>query len=661
MTARRFALSLTVSLATLLFSTAAAQAVVCDTWYGPGGNSSAAKSGEWGEKENWSLKKVPEASESVCITVPGTYTVSLKPFFGANARVDVGSAESLTLGAGSGSQTLKVVGENWNALGDEENQTSLYVNYDMKIATGGILILDATEGVSEGGKGAPGGGNAFVEEDVLNQPGHPFINEGTIVAESSSTRWTDGMHIHSLANHGSLQATSPLKIESDESSTNTGAITTSLGGTLNMYNFTAFTNEGPVTNSGTFIVNGYPAKGKWIQGSKGSIGGNPVVIESGGGLEESSSSGPGPFTMGAGGAAYLLGTIPKGQTITLADATGQTSLYLGNGTLVNEGTLHIDLPAGDESNTNVEEGSIVNRGTIYGTVEGTKAIDVIDTALRNEPGAVLAADSGTLFSNREITNNGLIEIAPGATFEPVATKLVNGAGGTIAPQISGASTFGKLNLGFRGELEAGGTLAPTLTGGFTPSANEEFDVIEGSPVKGTFGAVSGGFSADYTHESSEPPYVGVIYGQGSAVIKSIVGKTGATANNPTVSTIKSSKGNIVATLSCPAGGASCATANILVTVTEHLKGSKVTAITAVAKSKKKKSKATMKQVVIASSSATLAAGTTKTITLTLNAAGKKLLAKYHKLQVLVTVSAAGKTIRTQKLTITAAKVGRKHK
>ncbi|MGA7705579.1 MAG: hypothetical protein WB998_11865 [Solirubrobacteraceae bacterium] len=138
MTARRLALSLTLSLATLLFSTAAAQAVVCDTWYGVGGNSTEAKSGEWGEKENWSLKKVPEASESVCITVPGTYTVSLKPFFGANARVDVGSAESLTLGTGSGTQTLKVVGENWNALGDVENQTGLYVNYDMKIATGGV-------------------------------------------------------------------------------------------------------------------------------------------------------------------------------------------------------------------------------------------------------------------------------------------------------------------------------------------------------------------------------------------------------------------------------------------------------------------------------------------------------------------------------------------
>ncbi len=214
MAARRLALLLTISLLTLLGSTAAAQATGCsgDTWYGPGSNHSEGTSGAWGDATNWSAG-VPESTTQVCITLPGTYTVSLKPYFGANARVDVGSAESLTVGAGSGTQTLKVIGENWNALGNE-NQTGLYVNYDMKIATGGVLSLDATEGVSEGGKGAPGGGNAFVEEDVQNKPGHPFINEGTIVAESGSSRWTDGMHIHSLANHGSLQATSPLKIES---------------------------------------------------------------------------------------------------------------------------------------------------------------------------------------------------------------------------------------------------------------------------------------------------------------------------------------------------------------------------------------------------------------------------------------------------------------
>lgn len=274
---------------------------------------------------------------------------------------------------------------------------------------------------------------------------------------------------------------------------------------------------------------------------------------------------------------------------------------------------------------------------------------------------MLAASSGTLFSNRTITNNGLVQIAPGAVLELVATALVNDADGTIAPQISGAGTFGKIDLAYRGELEAGGVLAPILTDGFTPSVGEEFDVIEGSPVKGTFAAVSGGFSADYTHESSEPPYVGVIYGENVGKTGTI-GKTGATTvNNPTVSAIKGGKGNLTATLSCLASGESCAAANIVATVTEHLRGSKVTAISAATKSKKKKSKAKTKRVVVAASSTTLAAGTTKTITLTLNATGKKLLAKYRKLQVLVTVSVAGKTIRTQTVTITTAKASGKHK
>lgn len=112
MTARRLVLSLTLSLAALLFSTAAAQAVVCDTWYGPGGNSSEAKSGEWGEKSNWSTDTVPEGQTQVCVTVPGTYTVTLVPYPDTHyAGDDGGAAEKLTIGATSGTQTLQVLGE----------------------------------------------------------------------------------------------------------------------------------------------------------------------------------------------------------------------------------------------------------------------------------------------------------------------------------------------------------------------------------------------------------------------------------------------------------------------------------------------------------------------------------------------------------------------
>ena len=295
------------------------------------------------------------------------------------------------------------------------------------------------------------------------------------------------------------------------------------------------------------------------------------MIEGDGGLEESAASGPGNFNLGANGGAYLLGTIPKGQTITFADATGQTTLVLGNGTLVNEGTLHLDLPAGDENNTNIEEGSIVNRGTIYGTVEGTNAKNVIDVPLTNEAGAVLAADSGTLFDNREVTNNGSVQIASGSLLELVAVKFVNGAGAMIVPEISGPSTFGRITLGSGATVQAAGTLAPTLTGGYTPSAGAEFDVVEGATVSGTFGTVSGGFHADYSHEAASPSYVGVVYGTASSGPST----PGVSRATPRVTSVASVAGKVVVKLSCPPGASGCASVTVKVTVTEHLKGGRL--------------------------------------------------------------------------------------
>ncbi|HEY1689563.1 MAG TPA: hypothetical protein VGF95_11950 [Solirubrobacteraceae bacterium] len=628
-----------------------AQAASCAYWYGPGGSGSEAQSGEWGEKANWSTDEVPEGQTQVCITVPGTYTVTLIPYPDTHyAGYDGGAAESLTIGASNGTQKLQVLGEAHGFEGDWYNVTSLGVADGVTVGPHGVLALEATEqDAPNQTPGGSAGSTILLETDTSGQPGHPFLIEGALLTATSSSKYGDEIHSHALTNSGSLQVSSgTLKLYNEEPAISTGSITVAAGATLLQERGANFTNEGSVTNSGTLILNGYPGKPRWIQGTKGSVTGNVVNIEAGGGLEESTGSGPGGFNLGGNGAAYVLGTIPKGQTITFVDATGQTTVFLGNATLVNEGTIHVDLPAGDESNTNIEEGSIVNKGTIYGTVEGTKAKNVIDVPLTNEAGAVLAATSGTLFDNREITNNGTVQIASGSLLELVAVKFVNGAGGTISPQISGASTFGKIQLSFHTTIEAGGTIAPALMGGFTPTNGEEFDVIEGAGVNNTFATVSGGFTGDYTHVSSEPAYFGVVYGGG--------GGTTTTTNAPTVSAIKGGKGKLTATLSCPAGGASCSSAKIVATVTEHLKGSKVTAISAAAKSK---AKAKTKQVVIASSSATLAAGAKKTITLALNATGKKLLAKYGKLQTLVTVTVNGKVIEKKTVKLTEPAKGKK--
>jgi hypothetical protein len=140
---------------------------------------------------------------------------------------------------------------------------------------------------------------------------------------------------------------------------------------------------------------------------------------------------------------------------------------------------------------------------------------------------------------------------------------------------------------------------------------------------------------------------------------------GGTSTGPTptpsvhVVSVSGVRGKLMATLSCPAGGVACAPVSLQATVTEHLKGSKITAITA--RGKKKKAHATTKQVVVASGGATLLAGTTKVLTLTLNSTGQALLSKFGKLTAIVTVSSGGKTIDTATVTVLKAAKPKKKK
>ena len=91
------------------------------------------------------------------------------------------------------------------------------------------------------------------------------------------------------------------------------------------------------------------------------------------------------------------------------------------------------------------------------------------------------------------------------------------------------------------------------------------------------------------------------------------------------------------------------------TVTEHHKGKKLIAVSA----SKTKTKATV--VIIAKASGKLAAGKSTTLKLTLNATGKVLLKKFGKLKAIVKVTAGGKTLKTQTVTITEPKPSKKEK
>ena len=177
--------------------------------------------------------------------------------------------------------------------------------------------------------------------------------------------------------------------------------------------------------------------------------------------------------------------------------------------------------------------------------------------------------------------------------------------------------------------------------------------LDGGKFEGTFPGVGNGFSA--TTPTSPP-------NRRSCHLRRIGGRLrhwrqgAGTDASPSahVASISGGHGNLTVTLSCPAGGAACGTATVQATVTEHLKGGKVIAVSA--RKGKKKAAAKTKTVVIASGGASLGAGASKTLTLKLNAAGSALLAKYGKLAAKVTVSVGGKTLDAA--TVTVRKAGR---
>jgi hypothetical protein len=393
------------------------------------------------------------------------------------------------------------------------------------------------------------------------------------------------------------------------------------------------------------------------------VTGNEVDLQSGSTLADSGGSGK---FLANNGTITVTGTIPAGQTVTVrgepygygGETYYSTSLSSANKELINDGTLVLNPTGSGEVSggaVNVESGSIHNNGLILAETETpTRDTQLLDS-LTNAPGGRFEVDGGILQQNNGAltTNEGLVTVAPSAVYQlQEGAAFVNH--GTFSPEIAGPASFGAVQLtgpccNGPGVFTAGGTLAPVLLGGFTPAAGQEFNAFEldGGKFEGTFAALANGFSADYAHEASEPAYVGVVYGASAAG-----GGGGSAGHTPATGTplpqlvaVSGAQGKLTVKASCAAGGAACAAAELTATVTEHLEKGRLTAVSAAAG--KHKSARHTKSVTIASGSLVLAAGQTKTVTLSLNASGRALLAKYRRLSSRVRLSVGVETISTR--------------
>lgn len=236
----------------------------------------------------------------------------------------------------------------------------------------------------------------------------------------------------------------------------------------------------------------------------------------------------------------------------------------------------------------------------------------------------------------QITNNGAFSLSPGMTFG--ATSYSQGARGTLSLGIIGGSTPAVPELQLSGAAELAGALAVSTTG---PAARGTFPVIADATRGGAFSSTrfaGEGYSLKYA--STGVSLNGPASTPGGAVLH--------------VGRISGGPGRLTASLSCAGGSGSCPPASVKATITEHLRGRRITGVTA---SGRKQGKA--KRITIATASATLRTGSTKTLTVALNATGRALLARFGQLRTAVTVSAGGRTLKSATVTVTKARRARK--
>jgi hypothetical protein len=633
-----------------LATSAANAAAACDSWTNAAG-------GSWATASNWSTNAVPSTTDDACITLPGTYTVTLAPYSSAGGD----TVASLTIGGGAGTQTLDELGAaSVTGSNETNNETRLGVTNAVTIASSGAVILDATAGGTPT-PGQPAGGVAELSAASL-------VNGGAISTRSEDASFGTQLQVSSITNQpgasisvgsGALTLTQPSPFS--WSAVNNGSVSVAAGASLvlgtSFAGNAAFTNDGPIANAGSISMATTSGAATWTQ-SGGSLSGNAVQLGSSTTLAD--SAGAGQFLLVA--SPVITGTIPAGQTVTVGDQTIGTTLSLKNATLVNDGALVLDQTGTGATSGGpilVTSGAIQNNGSLVAQVDDPSWVIHLQVGLTNAHGSTMTVAGGSLVQDNvtPTVNDGLVTLAPGALYlVEEGSSFVNAADGTVSPQIASATSLGQLQLSApccagAGTFTAGGTLLPVLVGGFVPAANQEFQpfLLTGGTFTGTFASAGNGFSADYTHEATSPAYVGAVYAAAVPQTPSGPGPAAATAH---VGSVAGGKGTLTVKLSCPAGVSSCARVSLKAVVFEHLRGTRIVSISA--RAGKKQAHVVTKQVTVASAVVSLAAGAAKSETVKVDGAGRSLLARFHRLVATLTIGSAGKTIRSASVSIAAA-------
>ena len=428
----------------------------------------AAVSGNWEDASKWSLGHVPTSSESVTITAPGTYTVSV------HAQGD--AAGSVTLGTSSShTPTLNITADDVNgysfltvANGFTNNGAVVIGNTS---ANGYYSGLTLSAGTLTNASGA-----SFTASAAANASGAAANDAftGTIVnAGTINVTTTKGFHFSGSITgaNGSIAVVANAALVVSATNTNNA-----LGGTY------SFTGPGKVAFSGTFAI---------ASGGATLTGSGPVQF--GGTI-----TGTGTLTVNSGTTLNLVGngtTIncpvvnSSGATLTIiADDVNGYSLVTVANNLTNSGAFIIGNTSvnGYYSGLTVSSGTFINSATgtfnasAAANVSGAAASDSFTGSIANSGTINITSIKGFKITGSLTSNNGKIVVASNSGLTIVATTgstlggtfLLAGPGlvvfsGTFAIAAGGMTLSGSGPCHLGGTINGPGLL--TIASGFTLS------------------------------------------------------------------------------------------------------------------------------------------------------------------------------------------------
>jgi uncharacterized protein YjdB len=374
--------------------------------------------GSWNDAGNWSSGTVPTSADDVVIDVGGNYTVYL---------VSAGSANSVTLGATTGTQSLEVWNQNLTVAGT----LTIGANGVLSTRFGTVTATLDNQGLWE----------MYDDGSVLGGTGRAHVNSGTINATFGDL--TINLDGSTFSNEGPFIATAPVTINQ----TGTGPSFTLAGSS----DLTIGTGQTLTVNGGTFNNNGGTIDGALGYGTLALVGATGNLNT---GIQTSNVQ------------LDLTNAILNGPATLQTDHTDLRT-YVDNSTInasiSNYETIYVS------NNTFFAGATTVNSGT--GHIYGTGTLDI----------------TGTTFTNQgRIDPAGYNGGDPDPSTLTISGNLVQSSSAEIYIDIKDAGVFDVLAV--TGSATLNGTLDAHQFAGstFEPTSGQEFVVMTFASSSGSF-------------------------------------------------------------------------------------------------------------------------------------------------------------------------------